>query len=208
MTRQRKSARASLADMLRANDTAALQAAISEAATRVGLADAKLFTQQGMFSRRIMEAMGLNALDGLIRDLAEGGETEAANRLREGRAHLFEAVFDFVERQIAMRTKNAGRLLREDALSRIRLSNLDCVGYENHARADSTACQKACVAPFAAAQKGAARHVGYPPHHCAVTYLMMAICLNSLGDAPKSTVPSSSCFAMFLVRWRRCRGFF
>ncbi len=124
-TPEESAVQASLADMLRANDTAALQAAISEAATRVGLADAKLFTQQGMFSRRIMEAMGLNALDGLIRDLAEGGETEAANRLREGRAHLFEAVFDFVERQIAMRTKNAGRLLREDALSRIRLSNLD-----------------------------------------------------------------------------------
>ena len=49
--------------MLENNDTAALQAAMQQAATEAGLANAKLFTQQGMFSRRIMEAMGLAELD-------------------------------------------------------------------------------------------------------------------------------------------------
>ena len=115
----------SLTQMLEARDMAALQAAIADAATRVGLADAKLFTQQGMFSRRIMEMMGLSGLDSDIRLLDEGGETDRAQQLRDGRAQLFDAVFDYVERQIAMRTQNAGRLLREDALSRIRLTNLD-----------------------------------------------------------------------------------
>ena len=115
----------SLTEMLENNDTAALQAAMQQAATEAGLANAKLFTQQGMFSRRIMEAMGLAELEARIRQMNEGGETDEADRLREGRARLFDAVQDFVERQIAMRTKNAGRLLREDALSRIRLSNLD-----------------------------------------------------------------------------------
>ena len=119
------SANQSLTEMLENNDTAALQAAMQQAATEAGLANAKLFTQQGMFSRRIMEAMGLAELEARIRQMNEGGETEEANKLREGRARLFDAVQDFVERQIAMRTKNAGRLLREDALSRIRLSNLD-----------------------------------------------------------------------------------
>ena len=114
-----------LTEMLENQDTAALQAAMQQAATQAGLADAKLFTQQGMFSRRIMEAMGLADLEARIRQMNESGETEEAEPLRAGRAQLFEAVQDFVERQIAMRTKNAGRLLREDALSRIRLSNLD-----------------------------------------------------------------------------------
>ncbi len=114
-----------LTEMLENRDTAALQAAMQQAATQAGLADARLFTQQGMFSRRIMEAMGLADLEARIRQMNEGGETEEAERLRAGRAQLFEAVQDFVERQIAMRTKNAGRLLREDALSRIRLTNLD-----------------------------------------------------------------------------------
>ena len=119
------SANQSLTEMLENNDTAALQAAMQQAATEAGLANAKLFTQQGMFSRRIMEAMGLAELEARIRHMNDGGETEEADKLREGRARLFDAVQDFVERQIAMRTKNAGRLLREDALSRIRLSNLD-----------------------------------------------------------------------------------
>ncbi|MGB1463840.1 MAG: VWA domain-containing protein, partial [Parvibaculales bacterium] len=119
------SANQSLTEMLENNDTAALQAAMQQAATEAGLANAKLFTQQGMFSRRIMEVMGLAELEARIRQMNEGGETQEADKLREGRARLFDAVQDFVERQIAMRTKNAGRLLREDALSRIRLSNLD-----------------------------------------------------------------------------------
>ena len=119
------SANQSLTEMLENNDTAALQAAMQQAATEAGLANAKLFTQQGMFSRRIMEAMGLAELEARVRQMNEGGEREEADKLREGRARLFDTVQDFVERQIAMRTKNAGRLLREDALSRIRLSNLD-----------------------------------------------------------------------------------
>lgn len=115
----------SLLEMVENRNTAALQAAMAEAATLVGLANAKLFTQQGMFSRRILEQMGLTEFDRRLREMGEGGETERADALKAGRAQLFEAVFDFVERQIAMRTKNAGRLLREDALSRIRLTNLD-----------------------------------------------------------------------------------
>ncbi|MGB0478248.1 MAG: VWA domain-containing protein, partial [Parvibaculales bacterium] len=122
---QSDGANQSLSEMLENNDMAALQAAMQDAATEAGLANAKLFTQQGMFSRRIMEAMGLAELEARIRQMNEGGETQEADKLRAGRARLFEAVQDFVERQIAMRTKNAGRLLREDALSRIRLSNLD-----------------------------------------------------------------------------------
>jgi uncharacterized protein with von Willebrand factor type A (vWA) domain len=122
---QSDSSNQSLTEMLENNDTAALQAAMQQAATEAGLANAKLFTQQGMFSRRIMEAMGLAELEARIRQMNEGGETQEADKLREARARLFDAVQDFVERQIAMRTKNAGRLLREDALSRIRLSNLD-----------------------------------------------------------------------------------
>jgi len=55
---------------------------------------------------------------------AEGNDARR-QQLESGRAQVFEEVSEFVERQIAMRTKNAGRLLREEALSRIRLGNLD-----------------------------------------------------------------------------------
>lgn len=116
---------ASLTQMIETNDQAALQAAMAEAASAAGVQEARLFTQQGMFSRRIIEAMGLDDLDASIRQARDGGDAERAEKLQQGRAQLFEDIHDFVERQIAMRTKNAGRLLREEALSRIRLSNLD-----------------------------------------------------------------------------------
>jgi len=115
----------SLTEMVETNNQPALQAAMTAAATQVGLQNARLFTQQGMFSRRIVEAMGLAGLDEDLRNYREAGMEDAAARLQQGRARLFDQVHDFVERQIAMRTKNAGRLLREEALSRIRLGHLD-----------------------------------------------------------------------------------
>ena len=155
----------SLTDMIESNDTAALQAAMQQAATQAGLADAKLFTQQGMFSRRIMEAMGLADLDARIRQMNEAGDTEQADKLREGRAQIFEAVQDFVERQIAMRTKNAGRLLREDALSRIRLSNLDKSDMKIMRELIRKLAKRLASRHSRRRKKSAARRAGHSPHH-------------------------------------------
>ena len=110
--------------MIEQNDQAGLQAALADAAAS-GLDDARLFTQQGMFTRRILDAMGLEALDATISQMRAEGNDARRQQLESGRAQVFEEVSEFVERQIAMRTKNAGRLLREEALSRIRLGNLD-----------------------------------------------------------------------------------
>ena len=115
----------SLAQMIEQNDQAGLQAALADAAAASGLDDARLFTQQGMFTRRILDAMGLEALDATISQMRAESNDARRQQLESGRAQVFEEVSEFVERQIAMRTKNAGRLLREEALSRIRLGNLD-----------------------------------------------------------------------------------
>ena len=115
----------SLAQMIEQNDQAGLQEALANAAAASGLDDARLFTQQGMFTRRILDAMGLEALDATISQMRAEGNDARRQQLESGRAQVFEEVSEFVERQIAMRTKNAGRLLREEALSRIRLGNLD-----------------------------------------------------------------------------------
>ena len=115
----------SLAQMIEQNDQAGLQAALVDAAAASGLDDARLFTQQGMFTRRILDTMGLEVLDATISQMRAEGNDARRRQLESGRAQVFEEVSEFVERQIAMRTKNAGRLLREEALSRIRLGNLD-----------------------------------------------------------------------------------
>ena len=115
----------SLAQMIEKNDQAGLQEALADAAAASGLDNARLFTQQGMFTRRILDAMGLEALDATISQMRAENNDARRQQLESGRAQVFEEVSEFVERQIAMRTKNAGRLLREEALSRVRLGNLD-----------------------------------------------------------------------------------
>ena len=76
----------SLTEMVETNNQPALQAATTAAATQVGLQNARLFTQQGMFSRRIVEVMGLAGLDEDLRNYREAGMEDAAARLQQGRA--------------------------------------------------------------------------------------------------------------------------
>ena len=148
----------SLTEMVETNNQPALQAAMTAAATQVGLQNARLFTQQGMFSRRIVEAMGLAGLDEDLRNYREAGMEDAAARLQQGRARLFDQVHDFVERQIAMRTKNAGRLLREEALSRIRLGHLDKSDMALMRNLIRRLAKRLASRHATSPQKGAARH--------------------------------------------------
>jgi uncharacterized protein with von Willebrand factor type A (vWA) domain len=116
-----------LAEMLERGDQAALQMALAEAARRVELNRIRLFTQRGRYTREIMEEMGLDDLNALI-DTGErqGGEpARRAEKLTEARTQLREQVRDYVEKQLEIFTRNSGRQLREEILSRMRLTNVD-----------------------------------------------------------------------------------
>ena len=114
-----------LVAMLESGDAAGLQAAMAGAAAQSGVSDARLFTQQGMFMRAMAETMGLAELDAAINAARDAGDAERVEMLEARRGELFAQLRDYVDRQISMRTKNAGRLVREEALSRIRIGNLD-----------------------------------------------------------------------------------
>jgi len=116
-----------LAGMLEQGDQAALQMALAEAARRVGLNQIRLFTQRGRYTREIMEEMGLEGLSALIEGMEKQGGDAArrAEQLGEARTQLREQVRDYVEKQLQLFTKNSGRQLREDMLSRMRLTNID-----------------------------------------------------------------------------------
>ena len=114
-----------LAEMLLNNDEAGLAARLVQAASDADMSDVRLFTQQGLFTRRIMEMMGLEEVEAAIQNARNSGDGEYESNLRHARQRLFEMARDFVEKQIAMRTANSGKLVREEALSRIKLSNLD-----------------------------------------------------------------------------------
>jgi len=116
-----------LAALLESGDQARLQMALAAAARQVGLNRIRLFTQRGMYARRIMEAMGLEALDRLIAEGHAGDPAQQARarRLDELREALRLQVRDYVEKQLKLFTANTGRRLREEVLERVRLSNLD-----------------------------------------------------------------------------------
>lgn len=114
-----------LVQMLEGGDQAALQMALAEAARQAQLNRIRLFTQRGMYVRRMMEIMGLNGLQDEIERREDRGEQGRADALRGLRDQLRSDVRDYVEKQLEIFTANSGRQLREEVLSQVRLGNID-----------------------------------------------------------------------------------
>jgi len=117
-----------LGQMLLADDRAGLALAMQEAAQAADARGIRFFTQKGIFTRRMLEAMGIEALNrdiyALEKDPAPGAQARA-RALREARARLQEQVSDFIEKQIALYGGEQVRRLRENTLRRIKLTNAD-----------------------------------------------------------------------------------
>ena len=118
-----------LVQMVKDQDDAALAVAMQEAAREVGVENIKYFTQRGLYTQRILQAMGIEAVDSAIsameREGGEGGGGGGAGKLREQRTRLFEQVRNFVEQQLSLLGRATSTDLREDRLRRTRLGNLD-----------------------------------------------------------------------------------
>jgi uncharacterized protein len=123
-----------LAQMLLEDDQAGLALSMEQAATAIGVENIRFFTQRGLYVQRIMNEMGLQALDGQISALGRmpgsGGPPGSGGggmreQLQEGRAYLFEQVRDFVEQQLQLHGAATSKELKEDRLRRSRLGNLD-----------------------------------------------------------------------------------
>lgn len=114
--------------MLESGDQIALQVALEEAAREANLRQIRLFTQRGMYVRRILENMGLEGLEGAIEAAERQGTPEGDARGEEIRGMkdgLRAEVRDYVERALELYTANAGKKLREEVLSQVRLTNVD-----------------------------------------------------------------------------------
>ena len=116
--------------MLEEQDRAALALAMQEAAKQVNVENIRFFTQRGLYTQRILQAMGIEEVDAAI--AAQGGAAGPpgggggqGQALSESRAWLFEQVRDFVEQQLSLQGAGASAQLREDRLRRSRLGNLD-----------------------------------------------------------------------------------
>jgi len=115
---------ATLAEMLSAGDSAGLAQAMEASAARVGAGDIQLRTQRSLIVRRMLDDMGLRALEAQIGALRERGEVEA-DRLSEQRAGLFVEANRFVERQARLHAAMTARRLREALLSQQALTSVE-----------------------------------------------------------------------------------
>ncbi|MAL78294.1 MAG: hypothetical protein CMN55_04175 [Sneathiella sp.] len=114
-----------LVDLLERNDRTEITMTMQSAAGAVELQNIVLMTQRGLYSRRIMEQMGLNeANKELFRREREGDET-GARRLSGRLDILFEAVRDLVDRQLAFTATGKSKQFRQDILKNVRLSNVE-----------------------------------------------------------------------------------
>jgi uncharacterized protein with von Willebrand factor type A (vWA) domain len=112
------------------SDKNSLMTLMAMAAREVNLSEIRLFTQTGMFTRKIFDSMGLEKLNNDIFLAARTGDSEREKELKEIRERLRLEIRDYVENQVKLRTTNAGRQLREDALSQIRLTQADRSDYK------------------------------------------------------------------------------
>jgi len=115
----------SLVEMLEQNDRAALSLAMTAAAGNANLSGIVLMTQRGLFTRRIMEEMGLDQVNQEISARETEGDEEGAGELSGRLEILFDAVRDTVERQLALTSSGKGTQFRQDILKKVRLSNIE-----------------------------------------------------------------------------------
>jgi len=104
-----------------------LSMAIVNAANEVGMTNITSVLQKGLYGRRIMEAMGLRALEEEMwaaekQDNAIG--KVLALRLRRSRDGLREQVQDYVQQQTVLQAAQTGKELREEVMRTVRLEHL------------------------------------------------------------------------------------
>ncbi len=115
-----------LVSLLESGDNAALEQQLAAASRQVQLQNIRLFTQRGMYIRRILEIVGIEALEDQLHVLVRADEHDPRlERLRELRARLLDNVTAVVDRQMLLYTANAWPSLREEILSKTPLARLE-----------------------------------------------------------------------------------
>ncbi|HOK06588.1 MAG TPA: VWA domain-containing protein [Syntrophales bacterium] len=122
-----------LSSMLLMGDQAGLLAALGAAAAREDLGRIQYGTQVNITAWRILESMGIAALDRDLEALRRGGERgaeETAERLGELRSYLAETVREYVRRQTGVAIEARRGPLEEARLRHANLSGLEMRDYE------------------------------------------------------------------------------
>ncbi len=117
-----------LGQLLMNNSRVELSVAMSAAGEAIDLRSIQVFTQKGLYTRKIMEEMGLGQLNREIGDLKESRaipDRRLGQELKARRDWLREQVRDYVEKQFLLHADASGKRLREDLLRKVKLSNVE-----------------------------------------------------------------------------------
>ena len=117
-----------LGKLLMLDSKVELSMSVSAAGEAVDVREIQVFTQKGLYTRRIMDEMGLAELNGEIgtlRDSRAVPERRLGQELKKRRDWLREQVRDYVERQFLLHADASGRRLREELLRKVKLSNVE-----------------------------------------------------------------------------------
>lgn len=112
-----------LAKLLMSGDRGAVASAMQAAADQAKLSEIRFFTQRGLFSSRILEAMGMERLESDIE--AQQAAGNQPQRLMNARDGLREAVRDMVNDAITLYTREGTEALRNDILRNVPLNRLE-----------------------------------------------------------------------------------
>jgi uncharacterized protein with von Willebrand factor type A (vWA) domain len=105
-----------------------IEVEIHAAGEQVGVQRIKVFTQKGVYTQRILEAMGNTPLQQEIAALARSaaaGNRQLGVELNRRRDWLREMIRGYVEHQFLLHADVTGRRLREDLLKNVRLASID-----------------------------------------------------------------------------------
>ena len=118
----------SLGSLLESDDQAAVATALEQAARDAGVENIRFFTQKNLYARRILDRMGLRALERDMEAMRQAGTPEGLGRARvlDGKIEaLRDTVRDFVERNLLLFARGDTEKFREELLKSARLSNLE-----------------------------------------------------------------------------------
>ena len=114
----------SIVNMLRNNEQNNLAIAIAQAAEKTSLNGIKLFTQKGIYTRKILEEMGEQFIQKAIIEM-EQNNSPAIYKLKEYRDKLRELVKDYVERQYLLHADGNNKQMMDEILSKTKLNNIE-----------------------------------------------------------------------------------
>ncbi|MYD42315.1 MAG: VWA domain-containing protein [Gammaproteobacteria bacterium] len=117
-----------LGKLLMQDSRVELSVRMADAAKEINLETIQVFTQKGLYTRRIMDAMGLADLLKEMSSLKQSfhlPDRRLAQELKKRQEFLREQVRDYVEQQFLLYADATGMRLREELLRKVKLSNVE-----------------------------------------------------------------------------------